>query len=272
MKSVPEVKLSGGGGMPALGLGTWKLTGPECVKSTRSALELGYRHIDTARQYGNEAEIGKAIEGFPREQLFITSKVPPRDLERDKLLEACRDSLRKLGTDYLDLCLVHWPSSEIPVEETFRAFRELKDDGKIKAAGVSNFFPHHLDSALPAAREAGIEITVNQVEFHPLLYDEKILDYCSREQIVVTAYSPLARGEALENKIIREIAEKHRKTPAQVSLRWEIDKGTVPIPKAASHAHQEENIDIFDFRLESEDIARIDGIPEFKRIVSTDTP
>lgn len=272
MITVPKVKFSEDAGMPVLGLGTWQLTGRECVKSVRNALDLGYRHIDTAQMYGNETEIGEAIEGFPREELFITSKVPPDNLEHDKLLGSCAESLDKLGTDYLDLYLVHWPSSRIPIEETFPAFRELKDEGRIRAAGVSNFFPHHLDSAIPAAREAGLEISVNQVEFHPLLFDEEILEYCAGAGIVLTAYSPLSRGGAMDNAIIMQIAKKYNKTPAQVSLRWGIDKGTVVIPKAASPAHQEENINIFDFRLESADILRIDGIPEFKRIVSSDTP
>ena len=272
MARIPVKEVAPGVEAPVLGLGTWQLTGKGCVESVRKALELGYRHLDTAEKYDNEAEIGEAIKSFPRDELFLTSKVSAENLRHDRLIKSLNGSLSRLQTDYLDLYLIHWPSRDIPVEETFGAFKQLQDSGKIRSSGVSNFFIHHLDNAIPAARKLELAISVNQVEFHPLLHDEKLLDYCRDNGIALTAYSPLARGKALDNGVIREIAGKYSRTPAQVALRWEIQKEALTIPKAASPAHQEENISIFDFKLEEEDVERIDSIPEFKRFVSLDTP
>ncbi len=272
MATIPLIEIAPGVELPALGLGTWQLTGKECVESVRKALELGYRHIDTAEKYNNEDEIGETIKDFPRGELFITSKVSAENLQHDRLIESFNGSLSRLKTGYLDLYLVHWPSRDIPIEETFGAFKQLMDSGKIRSTGVSNFFMHHLDHAIPAAQKLELKISVNQVEFHPLLHDQKLLDYCRAGGITLTAYSPLARGKALNNGLIKEIAGKYGKTPAQISLRWEIQKGTSAIPKAARPEHLEENINIFDFELEDGDMRKIDSIPEFKRFVSTDTP
>ncbi len=271
MFQIPPKQLASGGNMPALGLGTWQLKGKECVESVGKALQLGYRHIDTAEKYDNEAEIGKAIKGFPREKLFITSKVSAENLEPGRLFESLNSSLAKLQTDYLDLYLIHWPGNSTPVERTFEAFKQAQESGKIREAGISNFFIHHLDSALPAARKVGLAITVNQVEFHPLLNDAKLLEYCRENGLLVTAYSPLARGKALKNAVIREVAAKHGKTPAQISLKWAIQKGAAAIPKSASASHLEENINIFDFNLDEEDTGGIDAIKAFERLVSVDT-
>jgi diketogulonate reductase-like aldo/keto reductase len=264
--------LSGKSEMPALGLGTWQLTGDECVKSVKNAIQLGYRHIDTAEKYHNEARIGEAIKGFQREKLFITSKVSAENLRHDDIIKSCGGSLERLGTDYLDLFLIHWPSRSIPIEESLEAFKELQDSEKIRSAGVSNFFIHHLEHALPAAADIGLSLSVNQVEFHPLLFDKKLLNYCKKKGIILTAYSPLAREKALEDPLIKEIAEKYGKTPAQVVLNWELGKDVIVIPKAASPAHQEENMKIFDFKLDDKDDRRIDAIGEFERLVSLDTP
>ncbi len=272
MATIPVTEIAPGVELPVLGLGTWQLTGKECVESVRKALELGYRHIDTAEKYDNEDEIGEAIKNFPRGEVFITSKVSAENLRHDRLIESFNASLARLKTGYLDLYLVHWPSRNIPIEETFGAFKQLMDSGKIRSAGVSNFFTHHLDHAMPAAQKLELKISVNQVEFHPLLHDRKLLEYCRAAAITLTAYSPLARGKALENGLIKEIAGKYGKTPAQISLRWEIQKGTAAIPKAGRSEHLEANINIFDFKIEEDDLKRIDAIPEFKRFVSLDTP
>ncbi len=272
MDFIPEKKLSEKVMMPVLGLGTWQMEGAECAEGVRSAIELGYRHIDTAEKYLNEDQIGKAIKGFPRDELFITSKVSAEHLSYDSVLDACAGSLEKLGTDYLDLYLVHWPNESVPVEETISAFKELEESGKIRSSGVSNFFINHLEETMPAAEKLDLSISVNQVEFHPLLFDRELLSRCRDIGVVLTAYSPLARKKALNNPVIADIASKYSRTPAQITLRWELHKDVVVIPKAASPGHQKENINIFDFELDDEDIKRIDEIGDVERLVSLDLP
>jgi len=256
--------MPGGIEIPALGLGTWQLTGEKCVEAVKIALELGYRHIDTAEDYGNETEIGEAIEGFDRKKLFITSKVWANHFHYDDTLKACDDSLQRLGTDYLDLYLIHWRSKKVQLEETLKAMQELKEQGKIKALGVSNYDEKLMDRAIAT----GYEIATNQVEFHPLLYQKELLDYCHGKGIPITAYSPIARGHVFQNSILKGIAEKKGKTEAQVSLKWLLQKGMIVIPKSSSREHLKENLDLFDWQLEKEEIAEIDSIKERKRQVN----
>ena len=253
----PEFKLKDGNRIPALGLGTLELTGEKCIEVVKKSLQLGYKHIDTAEAYGNQKEIGKGIKNFDRKKLFITSKIWMENLHHDDVFKSCEKTLKELKTDYLDLYLIHWPNRNIPLEETFKALEELAKEGKIKSIGVSNFTINHLKDAL---KVAGMLITVNQVEFHPYLYQKDLLEFCNQNKIVLTAYSPLGRGSLIKDEVIREISAKYKKTPAQVCLRWELERGVVVIPKASSESHLKENLGIFGWKLSNEDIERIDSI------------
>ncbi len=253
--------------IPAIGLGTWDLKGEGCIRAVKSALEIGYRHIDTAEMYENEAEIGKAISGFERKKLFITSKVMPKNLRYTDIIRSCNNSLDKLNTEYLDLYLIHWPSPEIPLKESIKAFKDLYEMGKIKNFGVSNFSIDLLEEAINISKSLNLKIATNQVEFHPFLYQKALLDFCNKNNIAITAYCPIARGHVLDNKTLIEIGKRHNKTAAQVSLRWLIQKGIIVIPKASSIRHLKENIDIFGIELSKEEVAKIDNIKERIRIV-----
>jgi 2,5-diketo-D-gluconate reductase B len=261
----PELELKGGNKIPVLGLGTWQLTGKKCIDIVEKALELGYRHIDTAEVYGNQSEIGKAIKYFHRSEIFLTSKVWTNHLHYDDVIEACNRTLEELNTDYLDLYLIHWPSTEVPFEETFRALEELVVDGKVESVGVSNFTINHLKEALKVAKNP---ITVNQVEFHPYLYQKDLLEFCNKNGIVTTAYSPLGRGSILRDEAIKKIADKNNKTSAQVCLKWCLQKGVVVIPKSGSEEHLKENLDIFDWNISKEDMKRIDLLDKGKSVIN----
>jgi len=262
--AIPNVELRNGVTMPALGLGTWQLTGQTCVAAVKKALALGYTHIDTAIFYGNHAEIAEAIRDVDRAKLFLTSKVPPGRLRHDDVIAACEETLRELGTDYLDLWLIHWPNKGIPMEETFRALKKLHDEKKVRAVGVSNFTVRHLKEALKVSE---VPIAVNQVEFHPGLYQKELLAFCKEHAIRVTAYSPLGRGGLTDDAALAEIGKAHGKTAGQVCLRWLHQHGVAAIPKASTEEHLKENMDIFDLSLSDEEMARIDALPG-KRLVN----
>ena len=261
----PTVKLRSEHSIPILGLGTWELLGKKCEEVVKKALELGYRHIDTAEIYNNHREIGRAIKGFTRSELFITSKIWMSNLRFDDTLKDCESTLKELNTTYLDLYLIHCPNPDIPVEETFRAMKVLSEQGKGKSIGVSNFTIDRLKQALEVEK---IPISVNQVEFHPYLYQKELLEFCKKNDIVLTAYCPLGRGRILKDGTIKELGEKHGKGPAQISLRWLIQKGIVVIPKASSEGHLIENMNIFDWELSSDDVNRIDSIGIKERILN----
>ncbi|AJF62018.1 TPA: aldo/keto reductase [Candidatus Woesearchaeota archaeon] len=260
---IPEIKLKSGVKIPQIGLGTWQLAGQTCGNAVKSALKLGYRHIDTAEIYGNQREIGKAIKGFPRKELFITSKVWHGNLRYNDVLKAYENTISELQTDYLDLYLIHWPNRRIPISETFRALKKLYDEKKVRAVGISNFTIAHIEEAL---KHAEIPLVVNQVEFHPFLYQKELLDYCTKKGIKVTAYSPIARGAVFRNDTIIRIAEKYKKTAAQVSLRWLLEQDMVVIPKASTEQHLKENMDVFDFKLNDEDRKKLGNFDQ-KRFV-----
>lgn len=255
MNIKPELEMNDGNKIPVLGLGTWQLTGENCRAIVKRALELDYRHIDTAEGYGNQSEIGNAIKNFERSKIFLTSKVWMNHLHYDDVINACNRTLKELNTDYLDLYLIHWPNPEVPLEETFGALEELIDDGKTRSVGVSNF---SIDLMKEALEVAEIPITVDQVEFHPYLYRKDLLEFCNKNRIVLTAYSPLGRGVLFQDETMREIADRYRKTPAQICLRWGLQKGVVVIPKSGSEKHLKENLAIFDWNISQDDMKRID--------------
>lgn len=251
-----EYELRDGNHIPALGLGTWALRGSRCTYIVKRAIELGYKHIDTADAYGNHEEVGAAIKDFDRSKIFLTSKVRPSNLRYRDIIRDCNRSLHELRTDYLDLYLIHWPNESIPIQETLRAFNEMVDEGKIRSMGVSNFAIRHLNGALQVEEHP---ITNNQVRFHPYDYDQELLDFCQRQNLVFTAYSPLGRARILHNQTIQEMAKKYNRTSAQICLRWCLQKGVVVIPKTSSEARLKENMDIFDWEIASEDMKKIDS-------------
>ena len=244
--------------VPSLGLGTYRLSGEECTRSVERALALGYRHIDTAQMYRNEDEVARGLEnsGVDREDVFLVTKVWPSDFSHDDVVRKTRESLRQLRTDYVNLLLMHWPSQDVPLEETLGAMTELKEEGRVKHIGVSNFPSQMVEEA---ARHA--EVFCNQVEYHPYKAQDDLLEQAKEIDYLLTAYQPIARGEILDDETLREIGEAHGKTPAQVALRWLIQQEKVAaIPKSASAAHLESNLDVFNFGLSNEEMERISGL------------
>jgi 2,5-diketo-D-gluconate reductase B len=244
-----------GSEIPRIGLGTWQLRGREASEGVRDALEIGYRHIDTARMYGNEAEVGAAIaaSGVDRGEVFLTTKVSPSDFEPARLKAAAEDSLRKLGTDHVDLLLLHWPNDAVPLERTLQALRELQEAGRIRQPGVSNFPAAMLARALEI-----LPLLADQVEYHPLRGQDALLRVVGRRDLTLTAYSPLAKGRVTRHRELTEIGEAHGKSAAQVTLRWLIEQPHVTaVPKAASHERRLENLDVFDFELTDAERKRI---------------
>ncbi|MFC6766978.1 aldo/keto reductase [Natrinema soli] len=257
-------------GMPMLGLGTWQNDDPEqCAESVRTALETGYRHIDTAQAYGNEDAVGDGIAAanVDREDVFLATKLWHSNLAYDDVIETARDSLDRLGVDSLDLLYVHWPSGTYDPEETLSALSELYDEGLIENVGVSNFLPDDLEVA---ADVCDAPLFANQVELHPLLPQERIRQACENDDIEVVGYSPLARGNVFNQPEIQDIAEKHDATEAQVSLAWAREKGVTPIPKATGAEHIRDNWESLTVELDQEDINAIDAIDETHREVDPD--
>ncbi|MFC0523353.1 aldo/keto reductase [Pontibacillus salicampi] len=252
--------------MPWVGLGVYKMEegSGEVKDAVLSALDVGYRSIDTASFYENEEGVGAALAetSIPREELFVTTKVWNDEQGYQETLDAFERSMDKLGLDYLDLYLIHWP---VPgkYKESWRALEKLYQDGKVKAIGVSNFMEHHLDDLL---LEANITPMVNQVEFHPQLNLPTLRQYCQNKHIQLEAWSPLARGNYFEDETIQELAATYNKTPAQIILRWDYQHHVVTIPKSTKKHRQQENADIFDFALTTEEMARLDNLNENKRL------
>ena len=265
MNLTSTTKLNNGVEMPWLGLGVFRSKeGEEVEIAVKTALETGYRSIDTAAIYENERGVGNAIKasGVPRKEIFITSKVWNTDQGYQSTLDAFDVSLEKLQTDYLDLYLIHWPKGQRSVE-TWKAMEELYEKGRVRAIGVSNFLEHHLDDILPHCK---IVPAVNQVEFHPMLIQPKLLEYCQKRGIQHEAWSPIMKGNVTKIREIQEVAKKYGKTEVQVVLRWDIQKGVVTIPKSVTPERIISNADIFDFELEPEDMAKIDALDNGRRI------
>ncbi|MFC5365812.1 aldo/keto reductase [Salinirubrum litoreum] len=253
--------------MPMLGLGTWENTdADECVNAVQTALEMGYRHIDTAQIYGNEAEVGEGIAqaDVPREDIFLATKVWIDDLDAEGVVETTRESLDKLGVEYVDLLYVHWPAREYDPEETLGAFDDLVAEGLTDRIGISNFEPAQVDEAIETAEN---DIFANQVELHPLLPQEELREHCAERDVELVAYSPLARGKVFDVPELQGIAEKHDASPPQVSLAWLREKGVTAIPKATSEAHIADNWASLSLDLDDEDVAKIDAIDETDRRV-----
>ncbi|AUI36394.1 aldo/keto reductase [[Bacillus] caldolyticus] len=251
--------------MPWVGLGVYKVKEGEEVRSAvRTALEIGYRHVDTAAFYENEEGVGRAIResGIPREQVFVTTKVWNTDQGYETTLKAFDKSLKKLGFDYVDLYLVHWPVKG-KYKETYKALEKLYKDGYVRAIGVSNFHIHHLQDVLA---DCETKPMVNQVEYHPRLTQKELLTFCRENGIQLEAWSPLMRGEILSEPTIIDIGRKYGKTPAQVVLRWDLQHGVVTIPKSVTPARIKENADIFDFSLTDEEMKQIDALNLNKRV------
>ncbi|MGE5703144.1 MAG: aldo/keto reductase [Clostridia bacterium] len=249
--------------MPWLGLGVWKVQeGAQVEDAVKAAIATGYRSIDTAAVYGNEAGVGKAISesGVSRDELFITSKVWNSDQGYDTTLQAFETSMSKLGLDVLDLYLVHWPVVG-KYKDTWRALEKLYKDGRVRAIGVSNFKLHHLQDVLA---DCEVVPMVNQVEFHPLLTQPELRNFCREHRIQLEAWSPLMQGN-LDLPLLSELAEKYGKSPAQIVLRWDVQKEVVTIPKSITASRIAENANVFDFVLSAEDMERIDGLNQDKR-------
>lgn len=254
-----KIKLHNGVEMPVLGLGVYKVEeGTQIEDTVQSALDLGYRLIDTASFYQNEEGVGRAIRnsGIPREELFITTKVWNSEQGYDNTLQAFEDSLKRLGLDYLDLYLVHWPVKGKYLE-TWRALEKLYQEGKVKAIGVSNFKIHHMEDLLGHANEKPV---INQVELHPLLSQVELREFCQQNDIKVEAWSPLSRGRFLDEPVLAKIAKSHRKTPAQVILKWHLQHEIIPIPKSVHPIRLKENADLFDFQLSQKEMAEMDRL------------
>lgn len=252
-----ESKSAGGATVPTLGYGTYNLYGQECEQAVRDALEMGYRHIDTAEFYDNHVAVGAGIDAaaVSREDVFLTTKVWKTHLEPADVHSVARSAIRDLDTEYVDLLLIHWPNESVPIEETVTAMNELQREGLVRHIGVSNFSVAQLRDAIAASQTP---IVTNQVRYHPGVDRQDLLQVAIDEGVLLTAYSPLAKGDVTGEPVLEEIGDRYDKTPAQVALRWLIQQPNVlAIPKAASRDHRYENRQVFDFSLSDAEMRRV---------------
>lgn len=262
-----KVTLNNGIKIPGFGLGVFKVeAGATTYDTVRTALKLGYRLIDTAAIYGNEEAVGKAIHdsGIPREEIFVTSKVWNDDQGYEETLAAFDTTMEKLGLEYLDLYLIHWPITG-KFKDTWRALEKIYRDGKVRSIGVSNFHVHHLEELL---KDAEVKPVLNQIEYHPHLTQEDVLQFCKENAIQMQSWSPLKRGEIITEPVIKEIADKHDKTPAQIVLRWNLQNGVITIPKSVKEHRMQENADIFNFELTEDEMEKLNDLNKNERIGS----
>lgn len=263
MAEVPNIKLNSGALMPGFGFGTWQLDdGQEAYDATSAALKAGYRLIDTARIYGNEQSVGEAVRdsGIERDEIFVTTKLWNSDRGYKSGLQAFEESLARLGLDYIDLYLIHWPGHDAQARrDAWRALEEIEVSGRSKSIGVSNYMVSHLEELLSYANTPP---SVNQIEFHPFIFDEQapVLDVCAKHHIAVEAYSPLAMGKKIEHPVISEVAKQASRSNAQVMLRWALQHKTIPIPRSSNPDHTKENFKVFDFELSKQHMEKIDQI------------
>ncbi|WP_130859634.1 aldo/keto reductase [Gracilibacillus phocaeensis] len=265
MSLTSTLTLNNGTKIPAIGLGVYKAEpGDEVYYAVRSALELGYRHIDTASLYANEEGVGQAIKdsGIPREELFVTTKVWNDEQGFKETKEAFQRSLEQLQMDYVDLYLVHWPVTGKFIE-TYKALEDIYRSGQAKAIGVSNFEPHHLEELL---KETKIVPAVNQVELHPQLQQKEVRAFGEAHQILTEAWAPLGKARYFDHPVLTELAEKYDKKPSQIIVRWQYQSGIITIPKSVHKERQQENVDIFDFELSAKDIHKIEQMDANHRL------
>lgn len=261
-----QKQLNNGTYIPQLGLGVYKVSAEDVYETAGHALELGYRHIDTASFYGNEEGVGKAIRdsGIPREELFVTTKVWNDQQGFERAQQAFAASLTRLGLDYVDLYLIHWPVPDM-FPETWKALEKLYQDGRTKAIGVSNFLDHHLQT-LAATQQ--ITPAVNQIELHPKLQQRETTTYCREHGIAVESWSPLGRAKYLDDPVLMKIGEKYNKTPAQVIIRWHLQHDFIVIPKSTNKERQRQNMTVFDFQLDDADMTLLDQLESGMRVGS----
>ena len=267
MPAVPDITLNNGVEIPQLGFGVYQVSPAETVEATVTAFEVGYRHVDTAQMYGNEKQVGEAIRaaGLARDDVFVTSKLNNGFHAYDDALRAFDGTLAALGSDHVDLFLVHWPMPDVGIDyvETWRAMERVLASGGARAIGVSNFQTHHLQRVLD---ETDVVPAVNQIEVHPYLSQEEVRAFGSEHGIVTEAWSPIARGAVLDDPVILDVAARLVRTPAQVTLRWHIQRGDIVFPKSVTRARVQENFELFDFELGPDDMAAIDGLNRDERI------
>ena len=259
-----HAKLNNGVKIPLLGLGVYQSpTGKMTERAVSYALKIGYRHVDTAYLYGNESDVGKALResGLRREEVFITTKVWNSDQGYDTTLQACERSLRQLGLPYVDLYLIHWPVQGMSME-TWKALVQLLQEGKARAIGVSNYTIRDLKEILQNSEDVDVVPAVDQVEFHPFLYQKELLQFCKKNSIQLEAYSPLTRAKRLNHPAIVAIAKKYGKTPAQILIRWSLQHDVVVIPKSIHEERIRENSQVFDFQLQPDDMKYLDSLNE----------
>ncbi|WIJ26321.1 aldo/keto reductase [Devosia sp. RR2S18] len=257
MAQVPTVALNDERNIPQLGFGVWQVGNDEVVRAVQVALETGYRSIDTAQIYGNEEGVGRAIRNsaVPREEIFITSKLRTSQQSYDDAIRSFEDALQRMGLNYLDLFLIHWPTpAQNKYHEAWKAFVHLQKEGRVRSIGVSNFLPEHLDKIID---ETGVAPAVNQIELHPEYQQQDVRDFHQRHQIAIESYSPLGSGALLENPAIGDIARKHGVSPAQVMIRWQIQEGLIVIPKSSNPERIRSNFDVFAFELDKDDLSKI---------------
>jgi 2,5-diketo-D-gluconate reductase A len=263
---VPNLPLNDGRDMPQIGFGVFQVPPEQTADVVLHALKTGYRAIDTAAMYANEREVGEAIarSGLDRSKVFVTTKVWNSDQGRDRTMRAFERSLSRLGFDYVDLYLIHWPAPSLGLYvETWKAFTELQRDGRARSIGVSNFTVEHLEQIID---ETGVVPSVNQIELHPRLQQPELRRFHAQQGIVTEAWSPLARGQAISERAIEEIADRHGRTPAQVILRWHIQLGNAVIPRSVNPSRIEENFGIFDFSLGTDEMEAIGSLEESARV------
>ncbi len=266
MATVPTIRLNNGVEIPQLGFGVYQIPPEETAEAVGAALEIGYRHIDTAEMYGNEKGVGEALRrsGIARDEVFVTSKLNNGFHARDAALRAFDQTLADLGFETLDLFLVHWPLPTIDVDyvETWKAMEEIYRSGRCRAIGVSNFNPHHLRRLFA---ETEIRPAVNQIEIHPYLAQDDLRAFDADHEIVTEAWSPIAQGKVLDDPAVVRVAERYSKTPAQVVLRWHLQRGDVVFPKSVTRSRMEENFALFDFELDGDSMGDISALDRDER-------
>ena len=252
--------------IPSIGLGTWELRGQECRRVVRKALEVGYRHIDTAAMYENESEVGSGIvdSGVDRKEVFLTTKINTIEVKNEGIVDAFNQSLSDLKTDYVDLLLIHWPTFSTNLGDMLEIMYGIKESQKARSIGVSNFNTTLLNECTRLGFE---DIYCNQVEYHPFLSQEILLKKMNEMDVIPVAYCPICRGDVAKDSVIIELSEKYNKTPAQVTLRWIVQQQAVAIPKTAKLERLKENIDIYDFEIDNQDMTRIHSLARDQRLV-----